>query len=219
MSEHSRTADMIKAPETKYGDQYDISLFSDSSNYCPFCGGGDIGILKKDFTAAALLQGSMPESEELTAELELPSQMEIPTSAQLFSQQQIASSPQESGLQSLAESPAQELQLTPTKEGDYRCGAIENKVTHAQQETAACMQLQANMLLLCSKLLVHKVLNDTDSADITLLTSYGVLLGPTYALKMTLNFDNGALLYEELFKLDPCLHYPAFVGMCIFFVY
>ena len=123
--------------------------------------------------------------------------------------------------QSLAEAPAQELQLTPTKEGEYRCGAIENKVTHAQQETAACMQLQANMLLLCSKLLVHKVLNDTDSADSTLLTSYGVLLGPTYALKvlkMTLNFDNGGLLYEELFKLDACLHYPAFVDMCIFFV-
>ena len=30
--EHSRTADMLKALETKYGDQYDISLFSDSSN-------------------------------------------------------------------------------------------------------------------------------------------------------------------------------------------
>ena len=105
-SEHGRTVDMMNALETKYGDQYVIQLFFDSSNYSPFCVGGDIGTLKKDFTAAVLLQGS-GGSEEQTAELEPPSQMEILTSPQ----QSIPSSPQEAELDSpTAESSAQHQQ-------------------------------------------------------------------------------------------------------------
>ena len=74
------------------------------------------------------------------------------------------------------------------------------------------------MMLLCSNLLVQKIKENKDPADITLLTCYGIQLGPTYALKLTIDFDNCVLLYEELFKLDQCVFYPAFIDISLFFV-
>ena len=216
-SEISRTVDMIQALRSKYGDQCDIKVFADTNHYCPFSGGGDIRIFKKDSFTGAVLQGPEPQSEELELLDASLSLAEIPTSPQLDSQQQIAASLPESAPQCSA----QKLQLTPPKQGECRCGAIENKVTHAQKETAVCMQLQANMMLLCSNLLVEKIKENKDPADITMLTCYGIQLGPTYALKilkLTIDFDKCVLLYEELFNLDQCVFYPAFIDISLFFV-
>ena len=80
----SRTFDMIQALQSKYGDQCDIKVFTDTNHYCPFSGGGDIRIFKKDSFTGAVLQGPEPQSEELEhASLSLA---EIPTSPQLDSQ-------------------------------------------------------------------------------------------------------------------------------------
>ena len=98
---------------------------------------------------------------------------------------------------------------------------LDSQLIHAQKETGVRLHLQANMMLLCSNLLVQKIKENKDPADITMLTCYGIQLGPTYALKilkLTIDFDNCVLLYEELFKLDQCVLYPAFIDISLFFV-
>ena len=100
--EMNGTIDMLQALRSKYGhgDQCDIKVFTDTNHFCPFSGGGDIRIFKKDSLTRVVLQGPEPQSEEL--ELLDASLAEIPTSPQLDSQQQIAASLQESAPQSSA---------------------------------------------------------------------------------------------------------------------
>ena len=118
--------------------------------------------------------------------------------------------------------PSSASNTTPPKQGEYRCGLIKNKVTHTQQESDVYLQLQANMLLLCSCMLLMKLNANPCEADaINLLSCYGVTLGPAYPLKLvklTVDFNSEGLLYEELFTLSPCTFYPVYVDMCILHV-
>ena len=65
------------------------------------------------------------------------------------------------------------------------------------------LQLQANMILLTSALLVLKV---EAGEEIEHMTSYGVLMGPSYrlkVLKLHIGFEDGTLTFEEQFSIDP----------------
>ena len=58
----------------------------------------------------------------------------------------------------------QSLQTTPPKAGEERYAVVENKVSSAQTEAEVRVQLQANMMLLTSNLLVRKVTTDIENA-------------------------------------------------------
>lgn len=111
--------------------------------------------------------------------------------------------------------------ITPPKQGEYRCGTVENKMSNTQTEDSVNLQLRANMLLLCTKLLVNKILQSDDTANIKVLTCYGLQLGLTYKLKLlklNVDFNQAFLQYEELFELDPCAFYPVYIDISIFHV-
>ena len=76
------------------------------------------------------------------------------------------------------------------------------------------------MLLVCGVLL-NKLLKTEDPANIDVLTCYGIQMGPLYRLKLlklSLAFKEGTARYEELFNIDPCALYPAFIDICIYYV-
>ena len=57
-----------------------------------------------------------------------------------------------------------------------------------------------------------------DLENIKILTCYGMVMGPTYdlkLLKLCINFDQGTLIFEELLKVKPCSVYPAYVDIII----
>lgn len=185
---------MIGTLKEKYGDNYDIAIISDSSHFCPFSGGGDVGIFKTGSISMALLQGEASPDE-------------TPQNA----------SPSAEAVDSA--SPNQPQVVTPPRTGEYRCGSVENKVSSTQKEESVSLQLQANMLLLCSRLLVDKI---NEMTDVETLTCYGVHLGATYKLKLlklTLDFSKENIVYEEIFTLEPCAFYPAFIDISIFHVF
>ena len=194
LNEHQRTVDMLFALRSAVGQNYTIVCSSDSrGHYSPFSGGGDITIFKKGSAAAATLLHTKEELEE-----------ELGTSAQS------AHSPQSS-------SP---INVTPPKVGEYRCASIENKVAHVQGDKDVTLQLQANMLLLCSTLLIE-ILNKSNADGIEVLSCYGIQIGITYPLKilkLTIDFSKDKVLYEELFSLSPCAFYPVYVDMCMEYI-
>ena len=202
-TELTRTVDMVGFLQNKFrGDLY-ITLFQDRSHFCPFSGGGDVGIFRAGSASVALLQRTAsPEPEETQA---APQEAAPPTETL----DSCPSSP------SLSQQQSQQV-VTPPREGEYRCTSVENKVSSTQSERSVTLQLQANMLLLSSKVLVDKL--KEKRTDIKLFTCYGVQLGPLYdlkLLKLTLNFDEHELCYEELFNLPPCAFYPAFIDIAL----
>ena len=73
---------------------------------------------------------------------------------------------------------------TPPKKGEQRCAAIENKrPLCTTPPTHVTLQLQANMVLLCAKLLNEGVASDAEHAeDISSITCYGAQFGLTYPM-------------------------------------
>ena len=60
--------------------------------------------------------------------------------------------------------------------------SIENKVSGVQQEIAARLQLQANMVVTSATLLEEKLLCRTDDIEPIDITCYGLLVGTTYPI-------------------------------------
>lgn len=112
---------------------------------------------------------------------------------------------------------AADSQNTPPKAQEIRCGSVENKVTGQQSEKEVLLQLQANMILTCATLLEEK-LPTHSLPSIDYLVCYGVVLGPTYPLKLlklTLDFVKQETLFEELFNLPPCPFYPVYIDIIL----
>ena len=106
--------------------------------------------------------------------------------------------------------------VSPPKQGEYCCAAIENKVAHTLElERNALLQLQANMMLLCARLLLEVTTSPSpDQNTVQVLSCYGILVGGNYPLtilKLTIDFEKDRLKYEELFSLSPCAFYPVFI--------
>jgi hypothetical protein len=108
---------------------------------------------------------------------------------------------------------------SPSQEGQYTCGAVENKVGSCQREGEVRLQLQANMMLLCTKLLVQEIV---EGHDVKQLVCYGVALGvvkyPLMLLKLTIDFDKRETVYDELCTISPCPTYPAFIDLALTYV-
>ena len=65
-------------------------------------------------------------------------------------------------------------------------------------------------------------MTETELESISKLTCYGMMMGQTYALKLLklmIDFPKGTTQFEELFHLDPCSLYPAYVDMVIEYIF
>ena len=113
-------------------------------------------------------------------------------------------------MRSPTDSPRDTLNVTPPSRGESRCGVVENKVFAQQTEADVRLQLQANMLMTCAEVLRRQLdMRTTPEGfeSIRTLSCYGMLLGPVYALKLlklTLQFGQHGVQFEELFHLAPC---------------
>ena len=74
-----------------------------------------------------------------------------------------------------------------SEQGEARCGSIENKVSGQQSDVDVRLQLQADMVLTCTTLVKQTLKAVTTAAEIKIVNAfscYGVLIGPTYSLKL-----------------------------------
>ena len=142
-----------------FGNLLDIEASEDNRRFCPFTGGDDILIQRKNATSVAVIHEPTPEDDGST-----------PFSVATYD----------------VTTPEATASNTPPKVGELRCGAAENKVTQSQSEDEVTRQLQVNMMLLTSHLLRRKLEEDPGNADsIKFLTCYGLQLGSTYPLTIT----------------------------------
>ena len=191
-TEFSRTAIMVGLLLSKFGNLLDIETSEDNSRFCPFTRGGDILIQRKNATSAAVIHERTPEDDGSTP-------FSVATYDVTTSKATAPTTPQATA----------HLNITPPKVGELRCSAAENKMTQAQSDEVT-WQLQANMMLLTSRLLRTKVEENPGDADsINLLTCYGLQLGSMYPLKiikLTINFEACKCEYEEQFILYSTIH-------------
>ena len=82
--------------------------------------------------------------------------------------------------------------------------------------------LPADMVLTSTALLKRKIETlKTPATELQTLATpscYGMLIGPTYSLKLlklSKDFENQTLMFEELFVLSPYVLYPMYVDMTI----
>ena len=201
-TENRRTTVMISALENRFGGNFEISgAGQESSRYCPFSGGGDIYLLRKTpSTSAAALVHGVPHDVEWSDPDPDPTDVTPP-----------------------AVTVAASADITPPKPGELRCGATENKMLYpSQTETDVRLQLQANMMLISSLVLLRKLEKRPEAAEsIRVITCYGLQMGPTYPLKilkLTIDFENSLCKYEEQFKLYPCGVYSAYIDIALAYI-
>ena len=113
--------------------------------------------------------------------------------------------------------------VSPTKPGEYRCVSIEKKIasnlgSDVDQENIT-LQLQANMLLLSSTLLMNNIKECPNKAEgINMLRCYGLQIGlncPLKILKLSVDFTKNELEYEELLNVSPTPVHHLYVNMAL----
>ena len=194
--ENERTYDMMVGLKAALGEDYIVSSYTGDTrvHYCPFSGGGDISIFKRGSSSVSVVMTEFTDSDS----------------------DALVVTPPHRGMQS----DRSEGQATPPKDGEYGCVSVENKVTPAQCEWEVTLQLQANMLVLCSGLLRQKFKEcPSDAEKINNLCCYGLQLGlpyPLKVLKLTVDFESGQVIYEELLNACASFYYPVYIDMCLF---
>ena len=112
--------------------------------------------------------------------------------------------------------------VSPPERGEYRCISIENKVSGADDQKIT-LQLQANMLLLCSTLLL-KMLEECsaeEAADINILTCYGLQNGLNCllkVLKLSFDFTTGRQECVEIFSIPPSPYLHVYVDVALQYI-
>ena len=180
-----------------FGNLLDIEASEDNRRFCPFTGGGDIQ--RKNATSVAVIHEPTPEDDGstpfsvatydvTTPEATAPTtpQATAPTTPQATAPTTPQATASNTPQATAPTTPQATASNTPPKVGELRCGAAENKVTQSQSEDEVTRQLQANMMLLTSRLLRRKLEEDPGNADsIKFLTCYGLQLGSMYPLTIT----------------------------------
>lgn len=186
-TENVKTSKMVESLNSVVGEQFHIAQFDDRSKYCPFIGGGDISILKKDNLESGAVIHSSKTSEEEPESVDVPGD---PPACDI--------TPPKTG----------ELRCGATEN---------KFLSHVQSDKEVSMQLQAHMMLISSVMLRNKLTNKPTEADsINIVTCYGMQMGPTYPLriiKLTMDFETNKAKYEEQFCLFPCSVYPAYIDL------
>ena len=161
-------------------------------HYCPFSGGGDISIFRRGSSSVSVVMTEFTDSD---------------------SEDALVVTPPHRGMQS----DRSEGQAIPPKDREYRCVSVENKAIQCEWEVT--LQLQANMLVLCSGLLRQKLKEcPSDAEKIIILCCYGLQLGlpyPLKVLKLTVDFESGEVKYEELLNASESF-FTLCILMCLF---
>ena len=206
-SENERTSILTSHLQKHYKCLDIFSFRNNYSHFCPFAGGGNITIFSKMTSSATILAGGDGDGDGGDGG---DGDGDGDVDGDGDGDDQDATS---------------QLNITPPSQGEYRCGSLENKVTGQQTEDQVRLQLQANMILTCSMLLERKLkatMTEAELESIGTLTCYGMMMGQTYALKLlklTIDFKRDTTQFEELFSLDPCSLYPAYVDMVIEYIF
>ena len=206
-NENERTGKMA----FKLQEHYNITVGGrDSNHFSPFSGGGDIVIFKKSAMSATVVG-----TDNLGVDIEDSGGPE----GQDMVDTNITA-PDDLGAGGCeGQDMVDPIPITPPKQNEFRCGSLEAKVSSVQSEDDVILQLQANMVLTCSVLLKRKiemVTSTTELEQIDTLTCYGTIIGPTYSLsllQLTIDFEDSKFQFEELFKLRPCVLYPAYIDI------
>ena len=143
--------------------------------FCPFSGGGDVYMFAKDLVVFLLTVEEDKDDDDNDCEDDSPSPQ---------AQQEKENTP-----------------VPPPLKRELRCSGIEYKVKPNQSNIAVRLQLQANMLLASITSLKEVVDRDpTTASTVTLITCYGVIIGPypVVLLQSIIDFSSGTLIYMEL---------------------
>lgn len=111
------------------------------------------------------------------------------------------------------------LDVMPPKNGERRCGAVENKGSRLlKTPREVTLQLQANMVVLCAKqLLVAATESPNNAEKLSCVSCYGAQFGttiPIKLLKLEIDFSEQKVKLEELFVLPMCPESGAYIGYC-----
>ena len=215
-SEVERTVNLVAQLRARYGQEYIIRAGSghDLSHYCPFSGGGDVHIFKADSATSAVV-----EVEPMEQPMES-------TSESTSIEGELESGPSESTSieGELEAGPSESINVTPPKQGERRCSALETKgIRSLQSPSDVTLQLQADMILLCAALLTDMVASQPEHAEsIWSLTCYGVQVGFSYPiklLKLTIDFENRKVHFKELFNKPVCAFQGAYIDIALNYVF
>ena len=201
-SENERTSILTSHLQKHYKCLDVFSFRNNYSHFCPFADGGNITIFNKMTSSATILAGGDGDGDggdggagDGDGDVDGDGDDQDVTL---------------------------NVDITPPSR---RCGSLENKVTGQQTEDQVRLQLQANMILTCSMLLERNLkapMTEAELESISTLTCYGMMMGQMYALKLlklTIDFRRDTTQFEELFHLDPCSLYPAYVDMVIEYIF
>ena len=106
-----------------FGNLLDIEASEDNRRFCPFTGGDDILIQRKNATSVAVIHEPTPEDDGSTP-------FSVATYAVTTPEATASNTP----LATAPTTPQATASNTPPKVGELRCGAAENKVTQSQSE-------------------------------------------------------------------------------------
>ena len=207
--EISRLYQMIEGLKLALGQHYTVECwFGNFSRHCPFSGGGDLSIFKSRSPSAVVVDlHSNDGTEQTTSDIGR------------------TNDGTDDGI--TPDDDTRDISLgtkvSPTKPGEYRCISIENKIANSLgsdvDQESITLQLQANMLLLSSTLLLNKVKEDPDKAGgINILSCYGLQIGlncPLKILKLCVDFSKKELEYEELLNVSPTPVHHLYVDMAL----
>ena len=197
--EISRSLEMIEGLKLALGEHYTVEYwFGNFSRHCPFSGGGDLSIFKSRSRSAVVVDlHSNDGTDDGTNDGITPDDDTRDISLS--------------------------TKVSPTKPGEYRCVSIENKIasnlgSDVDQENIT-LQLQANMLLLSSTLLMNKIKECPNKAEgINILRCYGLQIGlncPLKILKLSVDFSKKELEYEELLNIPTTALHHLYVDMAL----
>ena len=181
---------MIKGLTSALGQHYKVKSWSGNFNrHCPFSGGGDLLIFKRHSQSAVVLDFNFSD-EQTTSDIGR------------------TNAGTDDGI---------------TPDDDTRDISLGTKVSpnlgSAVDQENITLQLQANMLLLSSVLLLNEVTEDPDKAGgINILSCYGLQIGlncPLKILKLRVDFSKKKLEYEVLLNVSPTAVHHVYVDMAL----
>ena len=190
--ENSRSSQMIEGLKLALGQHYKVEFWSGNfSRHCPFSGGGDLSIFKSRSHSAVVVDLNFNDGTEQTT-----------------SDIGRTNAGTDDGI---------------TPDDDTRDISLGTKVSpnlgSAVDQESITLQLQANMLLLSSVLLLNEVTEDPDKAGgINILSCYGLQIGlncPLKILKLRVDFSKKKLEYEVLLNVSPTAVHHMYVDMAL----
>ena len=202
--ENSRSYQMIEGLKLALGQHYSVEWwFGNYNRHCPFSGGGDLSIFKSCSPSAVVVDLHSNDGTEQTTSNDGTDDESTPDDVTRDISLGTKLDTRDISLGT---------KVSPTNK-------IANSLGSGVDQEGITLQLQANMLLLSSTLLLNKVKEDPDKAGgINILSCYGLQIGlncPLKILKLSVDFSKKELEYEELLNVSPTPVHHLYVDMAL----